>query len=496
MRFTNILVLLALLTLPVACGGGGGGGGGDRGDETPPAAITDLAVTGLDDPGRVELSWSASGDDGLRGTASSYVLACSTDLALVTGFDGAVTQMLPGSPRTPGESETQTLDVLVQGATYGFALKVLDEVPNRSGISNFVTLTIPDGVLARAWFGGGENGLQTGDQPETGSDYQSFAKASGVALSGDGFLYVAEFTNNRLSKWTTDGTAVGWIGGGIDGWQTGDAPAGGATFRDLSQCYDVNVDLGGNIYVLDRGNCRVCKWSAQGNAIGWIGGGQDGWRTDDAPGWAKDVKSFSFPNGMALGPDGSIYVADSYNERVCKWDAQGNAIGWIGGGVNGWQTGNAPASGTDMMSFRYPSDVAIDPNGDIVVSDLLNRRVCRWSAAGQALGWIGGGVDGWQTGSGSTHGTDERSFYGNSGLIVVADGTIYVTDQLNSRVSKWSRDGTALGWIGAGGPGWKTGSDLAGGTDLSSFINPRNLVSDGQGTLYIADEIRVCVWSE
>jgi hypothetical protein len=494
MRHSTIVLVLVLL--PVACGGGGGSGGDILRDTTPPAAISDLSVSALETPGAIELTWTATGDDGRTGTADSYVLACSTDLARVASFDPAVTEARAWPPLDPNAVETRTITGLAQGQTVYLALKVRDEVPNTSGISNIVSVTVPDGALALAWFGGGEAGWQTDDDPKMGWDLHSFARAAGLATSGDGHLYVAEFTNDRVSKWTTDGTPVGWIGGGADGWQTGNAPPPGSDARSFHQAEDVCVDGSGNLYVVDRSNCRICKWDAQGNALGWIGGGQDGWRTDDATGWGTDLRSFSFPSGMALAPDGTIYVADTYNHRISKWSAQGQALGWIGGGSDGWQTGDTPTRGADARSFEMPFDVALDPNGDLVVSDTINRRLCRWSSTGTSLGWIGGGQDGWRSGDAPPHGFDLQSFYAPSGLTILADGTIYVTDQLNGRISKWRREGTAVGWIGGGSDGWQTGDAPSNGQDVRSFVTPRGVVHDGSTRLYVADDIRICIWEE
>ena len=56
-----------------------------------------------------------------------------------------------------------------------------------------------------------------------------------------------------------------------------------------------------------------------GNAIGWIGGGSKGWKTGNGPLVGLDYQSFSFPAGVFVDIAGYIYVAESYNHRISKW---------------------------------------------------------------------------------------------------------------------------------------------------------------------------------
>ena len=109
-------------------------------DTTPPAAVTDLAPAGTTS-GTVTLSWTATGDDGNIGTASSYDLRYSTSPIDATNFDQATpVEGVPiGGPA--GTSESHKVTGLDYSTTYYFALKVKDNVGNASGISNVVSAT-------------------------------------------------------------------------------------------------------------------------------------------------------------------------------------------------------------------------------------------------------------------------------------------------------------------------------------------------------------------
>ncbi|MFC1800607.1 Ig-like domain-containing protein, partial [Nanoarchaeota archaeon] len=115
-------------------------------------------------------------------------------------------------------------------------------------------------------------------------------------------------------------------------------------------------------------------------ALGWIGGGADGWQTGSGTSLGTDYQSLDSPSGVGVDASGNIYVADTLNNRVSKWDSFGNAVGWLGGATNGWQTGAAPAAADDYQSFDSPSDVFVDVSGNIYVADTLNNRVSKWDS--------------------------------------------------------------------------------------------------------------------
>ncbi len=105
-------------------------------DDEPPAAIYDLSATPGNAAGTVSLSWTAPGDDGNTGTASTYVVRYNS--AQITEANWASSTNMTGEP-TPGPAgtaETMTVSGLTPGQTYYFAIRTEDEIPNLSGISN------------------------------------------------------------------------------------------------------------------------------------------------------------------------------------------------------------------------------------------------------------------------------------------------------------------------------------------------------------------------
>jgi len=134
-----------------AGGGGGGGGGTATTDSTPPAAITDLAVSGVTSSS-ITLTWTAPADDGndvTTGTASSYDVRY-LEGTVITESNWASAYQASGeaAPQDAWSSETFTVTGLDADTNYHFAVKTADEVPNWSDISNS-----PSGTTSSAGVG-------------------------------------------------------------------------------------------------------------------------------------------------------------------------------------------------------------------------------------------------------------------------------------------------------------------------------------------------------
>lgn len=114
--------------------------GGGASDTTPPAAITDLTVP-FCNPDSCTLSWTAPGDDGNTGTASSYDIRYSTSNITQANWSSASQVTGKSTPSIAGASETHTITGLSLSTTYYFAIKASDEVPNESSLSNVPTGT-------------------------------------------------------------------------------------------------------------------------------------------------------------------------------------------------------------------------------------------------------------------------------------------------------------------------------------------------------------------
>ena len=171
----------------------------------------------------------------------------------------------------------------------------------------------------------------------------------------------------------------------------------------------------------------------------------------------KGPGQFVSPRGLAVAPDGRVYVVDSGNARIQVLDEQGQYLfGW-------GQAGQGPGQ------FTEPWGIAIAPNGDVYVADTWNHRIQWFDAQGNFKGMWGYFAD--------TRGdvaAQPGGFWGPRDVVVAADGTVYVTDTGNKRVQRFSADGHFLAAYGTFHEG-------------DRFDEPVGIALDPEGRFYIAD---------
>jgi hypothetical protein len=109
-------------------------------DLTNPSAVSNLTANNPEIT-TIDLNWTATGDDGTSGTATSYDIRYSTSVINSSNFASADQASGEPAPKAAGQSETFTVTGLSEGTPYYFAIKVIDEVQNTSNISNVALLS-------------------------------------------------------------------------------------------------------------------------------------------------------------------------------------------------------------------------------------------------------------------------------------------------------------------------------------------------------------------
>ncbi|MDN3513168.1 MAG: carboxypeptidase regulatory-like domain-containing protein [Candidatus Brocadia sp.] len=133
---------------------------------------------------------------------------------------------------------------------------------------------------------------------------------TGVAVGPDGRLYIADTSNNRIRRVGPDGIITTVAGTGIPGF-SGDG--GLATQAQISGAYGVAVGSDGSLYIADHGNSRIRRVGPDGIITTVAGNGTSGFGGDG--GLATQAR-LSYPSGVAVGFDGSLYISDSGNLRI------------------------------------------------------------------------------------------------------------------------------------------------------------------------------------
>ena len=190
-----------------------------------------------------------------------------------------------------------------------------------------------------------------------------------------------------------------------------------------------NMAIGkdGSIYVADTGNSRIVKYNSKGEFVTTWGSRTPGGQTPAAPG------TFVEPWGIAVDGDGNILVADTWNHRIQKFDSVGKFL--LQWGVTG-----VAADGLDRM--WGPRDLAVAPDGKIYVTDTGNKRVVAFSSEGKGL---------FEFKASGDAKLDEPV-----GIVVGPNGNVYIADTWNTRVAIFTPDGNYVSSFLV--QGWKSDS--------------------------------------
>jgi DNA-binding beta-propeller fold protein YncE len=282
-----------------------------------------------------------------------------------------------------------------------------------------------------------------------------FTAPHGIALAPDGSIYVADSSNHRVVKFNADGKFVLSMGMWSGQPPNGDffSPNWNPPAGTFSEPWDVAVAPDGSVYVADTWNNRIQVFDANGKFVKlWGHFGESGGQASGAEGL------FYGPRGIAIAPDGRVFVADTGNKRVQVFDREGQFLLQFGGA--GLLDGN----------LDEPVGIDVSQAGEVVVADTWNGRLQVFNENGQALrkwdisGWFDPSVD-----------DQGKGRVGKPYLAFGPDDRVYVADQAGSRILIFDRQGQyqeSFGQFGA---------------DNRGFSAPSGIAIDGKGNVLVVD---------
>ena len=330
---------------------------------------------------------------------------------------------------------------------YDVATDAADNIYVADTANNRIKKYTPDGSLDTSWSG---NGILGGVR---GSGADEFDGPVAIVVDASGRLYVADSGNDRVKRYNASGILdVGWGSGGVvDGF---DMPCG------------VAVDGSGNLYVADTNNHCIKRYTSLGildtawgssGSIGSFGSGPD---------------ELNYPCGLAIDTSSAkLYVADGFNHRIARYNLDGTLdTAWGSGGMIG--TGSR---GSNVNEFDQPVDVDVDTSGSLFVTDTFNHRIKKYTPGGILdTSWGSNGIIG-------SNGDGAENFYSAWGLAVDASGNLFVADTGNSRIKKYKSNSEL-------DTAWCAGGIMAAyGRGAGQFYSPSTPVMDSRGRIYVAD---------
>ena len=273
-------------------------------------------------------------------------------------------------------------------------------------------------------------------------------------------------TNNNRIRKVANGVITTYAGGGSVFGDNG--PAASA---QLIQPHGVAVDISGSVYIADTDNERIRK-VASGVITTVAGSGSAGFAGDGA---AATSASLFFPQGVFVDSGGNIYIADTSNNRIRKV-AAGVITTVAGTSTAGFSADNVTATSAEL---NLPQGVAVDAAGNLYIADTSNARI-RKVANSLIATVVGTGVAGFSGDNGPATGAQLNQ---PQSVAVDASGNVYVADTGNNRIREIS-GGTIVTVAGNGTAGFSGDNGRATNAQLNQ---PKGVAVDAAGNLYIAD---------
>ncbi len=256
-----------------------------------------------------------------------------------------------------------------------------------------------------------------------------------VAVDSDGYVYVLD--GDRIYKLNADGQFVSF-------WK---CPMGKS----------VAVDNSGNVYVINS-TPLIQRFTKDGDLI--LEWGKEG----SGDGELLLFKTDAFPflgnkgGGIAIGRNGNIYIADTYNHRIQVFTPEGRFLDKWGG------------EGSEPGNFSFPKRIEVDTASYVYVVDSGNQRVQKFTSEGNfVLQWGGEGSE-----DGEFNFMIENSLSSGGGVALDGENNVYIADPGGNRVQKFTSNGQFIAtWSALGEP--------------EESANPGGVAVDQGGNIYVAN---------
>ncbi|BDC48031.1 hypothetical protein F183_A03470 [Bryobacterales bacterium F-183] len=295
-----------------------------------------------------------------------------------------------------------------------------------------------------------------------------FAVPARAIIAGTGDYIIADTGNGRVRRIRSSQLSTIAGSGAVDGKV--------ATETVFNLPVGVARDATGNLFLSDSYHYRVRKIDAATGRVSTAAG-------TGIPGVTGG--RIALPGGMAASPAG-IYFADTDSHRVMRINPDGS-LRQIAGATNGASGFSGDGLAATSARLRSPQGVAVDSAGNVYIADWGNNRVRRINPEGIITTIVGNG----QTAASGDGGPALSAGVSPFGVAVDSAGNLYIADDANSRIRKWTAGTGILTTIaGDGTPGF-TGD--GGPAAQARLALPTGISVDAQNNVFFSDTLNLAV---
>jgi mucin-19 len=288
----------------------------------------------------------------------------------------------------------------------------------------------------------------------------SFNNPKGIAIDGNGNLYVADRGNNKIRKITPTGVVTNFAGSGVLG--SSDGPGTIASFYGLN---GITIDNNGNVFVAEA-NHKVRKITPVGLVSTIAGSGVQG--SADGIGTAATFYNLSC---ITVDVSGNVFVGDGNNFKIRKITSTGVVGTFAGNGLVGSTNGISTNA-----TFADIRGIVADASGNIYVSDA--NRIRKITPTGVVSTFAGSGANG------SANGIGSSDYYQPIDLVSDSIGNLFFFDQ--NKIQKISVNGVVSTLAGSGNY-QQTGSFTDGVGSNATFGGRGRIAIDKDKNLYVVN---------
>lgn len=311
---------------------------------------------------------------------------------------------------------------------------------------------------------------------------------TGLGIDGEGNLLVTDCLGGQVYRVDPSGQATLIAGTGASNPAGGLGPEGiRATQADINCPADALADVADNVLVVDHADNRIRLIDSGDMITTIVGSGPIGTSSDDGTlagdGGPALAATLQEPWGIVINR-GNLYIADRDNHAIRMVDPAGTITTVAGSGNRGFAGNGGPATAADLSR---PQSVAVDPLGNIYLSDSDNHVIRRVGLDGIITNYAGTGEPGF-TGDGGA--ATAATLTDPNGIVVDALGNLYVADDGAHVVRRIDADGIITTVAGTGTAGF---SGDGGPANVATLSSPMDLILDDTGNLYVADAGNHCI---
>ncbi len=261
---------------------------------------------------------------------------------------------------------------------------------------------------------------------------------------------------------------------------------GGVSAKSLYAPTGVAVAPNGEVYVADYGNSRVLHFLAGSTTADRVYGQPDATTNTANTGGIND-KTLNFPIGVAVDTNGDLYIADTFNNRVLHYPAGSTTADRVYGQASSFTSSTPNYNGISQNSLFHPYSLVVESNGGLYIADTGNQRILHYPAGSISADRVYGQLNDFSTAVANKGGASSDSLSGVTGLVLDSSGGLYAADATNNRVLHYPAGSTTADRVYGQLNDFTSYAANIITVSRNSLYNPFGVALDSGGELYISD---------